>query len=358
MAKYTTGARKKTIALTLRSGHTPHSRMIAVGVFFSAVLQWLVVGARSFILSIEPGTHLQPCHGRSHGLINAGHGLVLPAASGLMGPDVGTSAAATPMHMEDISPFLQKLIDGNKMTSTDMEYAWIDIMKGAVPEQVAGLLCVMRARGETPEEISGCVKGMKNTCIPLNIGGKMLDICGTGGDNANTINISTGAAVLAAASGAQVCKLGNRSASSLCGSADVLEALGININLTPEQIVECFERCGIAFVFAANHYPTMAKVAPIRKALGIRTVFNILGPLSNPANPQHIVLGVCDKNLLSRIANALASLGRVEKAAIVYSCGLDELSPLGASQVLEIQNKVSQRTSYSITKMKIALELG
>ncbi len=295
------------------------------------------------MLSIEPRTYLQPYHWRSHGWINADPRLVVPVASGSKEPDVGASAAAVPsIHVADITPLLQKLVGGDKLTSKEMENAWIDIMKGAVPEQVAGMLCLLRARGETPEEIAGCVRGLKSVCVPVNIGGKMLDIVGTGGDSAHTINISTGAAVLAAASGAQVCKFGNRSASSLCGSADVLEALGININLSPEQIIECFERCGIAFVFSPNHIPSMAKVAPIRKALGIRTVCNILGPMCHPANAQHVVLGVCDKNLLSLMANTLTSLGYVEHIAIVYSCGLDELSPLGVSHILELENKVSQ----------------
>ncbi len=294
------------------------------------------------MFSIEPWMYLQPYHGRSHGLINADRRLVVPVASGLMTSKAGTSAAVTPsMHMEDIAPFLQKLIDGDKLTSDEMENAWTRIMEGAVTEQVAGMLCVMSARGETSEEISGCVRAMRNACIPVNIGGKLLDICGTGGDGAKTINISTGAAVLAAASGVQVCKFGNRSASSLCGSADVLETLGININLSSEQIVECLERCGISFVFAPNHYPSMRRLAPIRKALGIRTVCNILGPFCHPAIPQHIVMGVCSKDLLNLAGTSLASLGHVDHAAIVYSCGLDELSPLGVSHILEIQNTVS-----------------
>ncbi len=294
------------------------------------------------MFSIEPSTYFQPYHGRSHGLINADRRLVMPVASGLMKSNVGTSAAVAPsMHMEDIAPLLQKLIEGDKITSDEMENAWTHIMEGAVPEQVAGILCVMRTRGETSEEISGCVRAMKNACIPVNIGGKMLDICGTGGDGAKTINISTGAAVLAAASGAQVCKFGNRSATSLCGAADVLEALGINIQLSPEQIVECLERCGISFAFSQNHNPSMGRLAPIRKALRIRTVCNILGPFCHPANPQHILMGVCSKDLLSLAGNSLASLGYVDHAAVVYSCGLDELSPLGVSHILEIQNKVS-----------------
>ncbi len=275
---------------------------------------------------------------------NADRRLVIPIYSGLMKLNVGTSAAVAPSkHMEDITVLLEKLIKGDKLSSDEMENAWTRIMKGAVPEQVAGMLCVMRARGETSEEISGCVRAMKNACIPVNIGGKMLDICGTGGDGAKTINISTGAAVLAAASGVQVCKFGNRSASSLCGSADVLEALGVNINLSSEQIVECLEQCGISFVFAPNHNPSMGRLAPIRKALGIRTICNILGPFCHPANPQHVLLGVCNKDLLSLAAKSLAALGHVDHAAIVYSCGLDELSPLGVSHILEIQNKVSLR---------------
>lgn len=183
-------------------------------------------------------------------------------------------------------------------------------MEGAEAEQVAALLCLMRKKGETAEEIAGCVRGMKRVSLPVHVQGELLDIVGTGGDGMHTINISTASAVLAAAAGAQVCKFGGRSVSSKCGSADVLEALGISVDLRPEQVAQCCSECRVAFMFAPNHYPAMKNVAPIRKALGVRTVFNILGPMMNPAGAQRVVIGVFDEALMSLMAETLKEVKR------------------------------------------------
>lgn len=204
-----------------------------------------------------------------------------------------------------LKPYLEKLIGGDELTAADSEDAWIQIMEGAQAEQVAALLCLMRMKGETATEIAGCVRGMKSVAIPVHVDGDLLDIVGTGGDGAHTINISTASVILAAAAGAKVCKFGNRSVSSLCGSADVLEALGISVDLTPEQVAKCCEECGVAFMFAPNHYPAMKNVAPVRKALGVRTAFNILGPMTNPAGAQRVVIGVFDDKLMPLMAGAL-----------------------------------------------------
>lgn len=227
------------------------------------------------------------------------------------------TAAAT------LKPYLEKLIAGEELSSAETEDAWIKIMEGAQPEQVAGLLCLMRAKGETATEIAGCVRGMKKVAVPVNVEGRLLDIVGTGGDGAHTINISTASVVVAAAAGAKICKFGNRSVSSLCGSADVLEALGISVDLTPEQVTKCCEESGIAFMFAPNHYPAMKNVAPVRKALGIRTVFNILGPMTNPAGAQHAVIGVFDETLMPLMAGALKEVGVAEFALLEGEHGHD-----------------------------------
>mmetsp|Transcript_34320 Transcript_34320/g.58245 ORF Transcript_34320/g.58245 Transcript_34320/m.58245 type:complete len:299 (-) Transcript_34320:46-942(-) len=167
---------------------------------------------------------------------------------------------------------------------------------------------------------------------------KLLDIVGTGGDGADTINISTASVVLAAACGATVAKAGNRSVSSCCGSADVLEALGVQVDLSPTQIVECVEQCGIAFLFAPINHPAMKAVAPIRKQLGIRTCFNILGPMTNAASAQRAVIGVFHEELLELMAETLKEVGRVDHAVVIHGVGLDEISPMGPATIVEIKN--------------------
>lgn len=204
-----------------------------------------------------------------------------------------------------LKPYLEKLIQHEELSAIDTEDAWVKIMEGVPPEQAAALLCLMRAKGETATEIAGCVRGMKSVAVPVHVNGPLLDIVGTGGDGAHTINISTASVILAAAAGAKVCKFGNRSVSSMCGSADVLEALGISVDLTPDQVAKCCDESNIAFMFAPNHYPAMKNIAPVRKALGIRTVFNILGPMTNPAGAQHAVIGVFDETLMPLMAGAL-----------------------------------------------------
>lgn len=227
------------------------------------------------------------------------------------GPSVVTPPTRRPSLTiaSTLKPYLEKLIDGQELSAADTQDAWVHIMEGAQAEQVAALLCLMRMKGETATEIAGCVRGMKSVAIPVSVTGQLLDIVGTGGDGAHTINISTASVILAAAAGAKVCKFGNRSVSSLCGSADVLEALGISVDLTPEQVTECCEECNIAFMFAPNHYPAMKNVAPVRKALGVRTVFNILGPMTNPAGAQRVVIGVFDDALMPLMAAALREVG-------------------------------------------------
>ena len=210
---------------------------------------------------------------------------------------------------------------------------------------VGALLIALRAKGETAAELAGMVRAMKRVCNPVSYGGKLLDIVGTGGDGADTINISTAAVILAAACGCKVAKAGNRSVSSSCGSADVLEKLGVHITLLPHQVKQCIDECGIGFLFAPINHPAMKTVAPIRKSLGVRTVFNILGPLTNAANARHVLLGVFEERLVKLMGEALVELGEVEHAVVVHGAGgLDEISPLGPSIVMEIRNTAPLNT--------------
>lgn len=237
-----------------------------------------------------------------------------------------------------LKPYIETLIAGERhLTSEETKAAFSAILQGADEVQVGSLLTLLRARQETPEEIAGMVQAMNEACNAVNLGGrKLLDIVGTGGDGADTINISTASVVLAAAAGCTVAKAGNRSVSSACGSADVLEALGVRVALTPAQVVECVEECNVAFMFAPVNHPAMKHVAPVRKRLGLRTCFNILGPMTNAAGAQHAVIGVFLPELMPLMAGALQQVGRVEHAVIIHGVGLDEISPLGPATILEV----------------------
>lgn len=261
-----------------------------------------------------------------------------------------------------LKPYIQALIDGDRrLTSDETEAAFSAILAGADNIQVASLLTLLRARNETPEEIAGMVRAMNKACHSVNIPNtKLLDIVGTGGDGADTINISTASVVLAAACGCTVAKAGNRSVSSACGSADVLESLGVKVSLSPEQVEQCVEKCGIAFMFAPVNHPAMRHVAPVRKALGVRTCFNILGPMTNAAGAQRAVIGVFHEELLSLMAGALKQVGRVDHAVVIHGVGLDEISPLGPATIVEIKNvspegeaKVYEEKTYSFDPLTV-----
>jgi anthranilate phosphoribosyltransferase len=239
-----------------------------------------------------------------------------------------------------LKPYIETLIAGERhLTSEETQDAFGLMLQGADDVQVGALLTLLRARGETSQEIAGMVRAMNEACHRVDLGDtKALDIVGTGGDGADTINISTASVVLAAAAGCIVAKAGNRSVSSACGSADVLEALGVKVDLTPTQVQECVQACRIAFMFAPVNHPAMRHVAPIRKALGVRTCFNILGPMTNAAGAQRAVIGVFQKDLMELMAGALVEVGRVDHAVIIHGIGLDEISPLGPATILEIKN--------------------
>jgi anthranilate phosphoribosyltransferase len=231
-----------------------------------------------------------------------------------------------------------------------------EIMSGeATAAQLAAFLTALRLKGETVDEIAGMARVMRAKACRVDCAGALLDTCGTGGDASGTFNVSTAAAFVAAAAGARVAKHGNRAMSSRCGSADVLEALGAKIELSPEEAASCLEQTGFCFMFAPRFHPAMRFAAGPRREIGIRTVFNILGPLCNPAGATRQVLGVADESLGEKMAQVLARLG-CERAIIVHGeDGLDELSPAGPSRVWEIGGGAVERYCVSPSDAGLAL---
>lgn len=203
------------------------------------------------------------------------------------------------------------------------------------PLQISAFLVLLRTKGETPEELSGIISGLKQKMLTIQTSHQVMDIVGTGGDQAHTVNISTGSAILAASCGVRIAKHGSRASSSQSGSADVLEALGININLSPEKISTCIDTIGIGFCFFPNFHPLMKELSALRKQLNVPTSFNILGPLLNPANPAYMLLGVYDETLMPLMANFLKQTD-TKKTFVVHGCGLDEISCVGPAKIIEV----------------------
>ena len=224
-----------------------------------------------------------------------------------------------------------------------------EIMSGkATAVQMSSYLTALSMKGETIEEITGSAAGMRENCIKLLHNMEVLEIVGTGGDNSNSFNISTASAIVIAAGGVAVAKHGNRAASSKCGAADVLEELGININISPEKSREILSKINICFLFAQNYHIAMKYVAPVRKELGIRTVFNILGPLSNPAGANIELMGVYDESLIEPLAKVMQNLG-VKRGMVVYGTDkIDEISMSSETKVCEILDKENLK-SYTIS---------
>jgi len=254
---------------------------------------------------------------------------------------------------------LHTLLDGDDLDESVAAALMGRLMRGdAESSQVAALLVALRAKGESPGEIAGFVTAMLEAAVPVavpvDLAPHLLDIVGTGGDGAGTFNISSVAAVVIAAAGVPVAKHGNRAASSRCGSADLLEAWGVDIELPPDEVTRCLDELGIAFLYARTFHPAMRHVAPVRLQLGIRTVFNVLGPLSNPAPVPYQAVGVADARLAPVMADALARLGRRHALVFRGEDGLDELTTTGPSQVWEVRDGQVSSWRFDPTELGLA----
>ena len=238
----------------------------------------------------------------------------------------------------NVQEALARLLDGHDLAREQARAVMNEIMGGeATPAQIGGFLVALRLKGESVEEIAGCAEAMREHVLAVRPArDDLVDTAGTGGDGARTINISTAAALVAAAAGAGVAKHGNRAVSSASGSADVLEALGFRLELPPEQIERSIDELGFGFLFAPTHHPAMRHAAPVRRELAARTVFNVLGPLTNPAGARAQVVGVYEPTLVRTIAEVLAQLGARRAFVVHGAAGIDELSPAGPNLVCEV----------------------
>jgi len=258
----------------------------------------------------------------------------------------------------DISKkLINNISKGKNLSLEESKTAFLNIMSGNMSEDlVYKFLVGLSAKGETAEEIAGGVHVLREKALKVKTSENVIDTCGTGGDGKNTLNISTASSLLLASMNVKVAKHGNKALSSKCGSADVLERLKININLQPDGVAESIEKNNFGFMFAPNYHLTMKYVAPIRKKIGKRTIFNLLGPLSSPANVKRQVVGVFDKRWLHPFANALKNL-KSEHAWIVHSDdGMDEISPFSSTTVVEIKdNKINE---IKINPKKIGIKFN
>jgi anthranilate phosphoribosyltransferase len=239
---------------------------------------------------------------------------------------------------ENLRPFLARLAEGATLSVNEAERAFSIIMSGAAtPAQIAAFLMALRLRGETVDEITGGAQVLRSQARRVRVPAEAIDVCGTGGDGAHTFNVSTAVALVVAACGVPVAKHGNRAASSKSGTADVLQRLGVNIELAPEQVEHCIEEAGVGFMFAPVYHAAMKNVAPVRGELGHRTVFNLLGPLANPAQTKRQLLGVPAKRWVEVFAQVLRNLG-VESVWVVHgSDGIDEITTTGVTYVAELK---------------------
>jgi anthranilate phosphoribosyltransferase len=255
-----------------------------------------------------------------------------------------------------IQQVVSRLLDGHDLSRADARATMQEIMAGnATQAQIAGFLVALRAKGETADEIAGCAEAMREHVLHVTPSRTdLVDVVGTGGDGANTYNISTAAALVTAAAGAAVAKHGNRAASSQTGSADVLEALGFRLELPPERIERSIDELGFGFLFAQAHHPAMRHAAPVRRELATRTVFNVLGPLTNPAGARALVLGVYSPGLARTLADALVQLEATRAYVVHGAGGIDELSPCGPNLVCEVED--GSVREYELDPVELGVE--
>ena len=240
--------------------------------------------------------------------------------------------------MTDLKPFIAKVADGAALSREETGTAFSILMSGeATPSQIGGLLMAMRVRGEAETEFAGAIDAMRAKMLPVDAPQGAVDIVGTGGDAKGSLNVSTASAFVAAGCGIKVAKHGNRALSSKSGAADVLAALGVNLELSPGQISDCIEEAGVGFMFAPAHHPAMRHVGPTRVELGTRTIFNLLGPMCNPAGVKRQLLGVFSPKWLLTIAKVLGELGS-EKIWVVHGDGYDEITVTGPTHVAALEN--------------------
>ena len=245
-----------------------------------------------------------------------------------------------------IQNVLNQLVEKRDLSHDEMYAVMRQIMGGELSQvQMAAILVGLRCKGESIAELTAAARVMRELSTKVDVAASpnLIDTCGTGGDGICTFNISTAAAFVAAAAGAKVAKHGGRSVSSTCGSADILEALGVNVNLNPEQVARCIDEIGVGFMFAPNHHGAMKFAAPVRKELGMRTVFNLLGPMTNPAGAQNQLIGVFHRNLVTKFALVLQALGSRHVMVVHGADGLDEISLSGVTYVAELKdNKITE----------------
>lgn len=253
---------------------------------------------------------------------------------------------------------VRTLTTGAQLKPEDLTAAFDVILRGdGTPVQISALLVGLRVKGETPEELAAVVRALRNAMVrlPADRPEELVDTCGTGGGTIQTFNISTAAALLVAGAGVRVAKHGNRSFTTKCGSADVLEALGVGLDVSPQVMANALADAGIVFMFAPLMHPAMRHVGPVRGELGVQTVMNMVGPLANPAGAGRQVVGVADARRLSLIAGALADLGS-KHALIVHGAGMDEVSPFGTTEVVEIRDGTT--TTWTIEPTKFGYGSG
>jgi anthranilate phosphoribosyltransferase len=267
-------------------------------------------------------------------------------------PVTSPPAASEPVSWPDV---LGRLLRGEDLPDELAGAAMAAIMAGeATPAQVAGFVVGLRAKGETAAEIAGLVRTMRAFAASVRVEGPSVDTCGTGGDRAGTFNVSTVAAIVVAGAGVQVAKHGNRAASGRCGSADLLEAWGVAIDLPPPAVERCIADVGIGFCFAPTFHPAMRHAMPARRELGVPTVFNFLGPLTNPAGAAHQTIGVSDPSMAPRMAEVLARLGSRHALVFHGDDGLDELTTTGPSRIWEVRDGAVAERSFDPADLGIA----